>query len=277
MAEAPVNVVDRAAQAVGVGTLLKEWRIRRHLSQLDLACEAEVSTRHLSFLETGRSQPSREMILHLAERLNIPLRDRNILLVRAGFAAIYSERSLSAPELDAARKAVDMVLTGHEPYPAIAVDRHWNLIQSNKSIGPLIQVADPELLSPPVNVLRLTLHPSGMAPYIANLSGWRAHLLTRLHRQIDTTADPILTQLYDELKSYPGANGTESGPLPNEYNCEGVVVPFKLMTEHGLLSLFGTTTIFGTPLDITLSELALETFFPADEATRGILMKISTI
>ena len=171
-----------------VGDMLREWRQRRRLSQLELSLEAEISTRHLSFLETGRSQPSREMVLRLAEQLAVPLRDRNVLLQAAGYAQVFPERPLDDPALQIARQAVDQVLAGHEPYPALAVDRHWNLIAANDATMRLVTGVDPALLQPPVNVLRLALHPSGMAPRTANLAEWRAHLLARLGRQIQISA-----------------------------------------------------------------------------------------
>src|SRR6516165_393095 len=172
-----------------VGDLLREWRRRRRLSQLALACEAEISARHLSFLETGRSLPSREMILHLAERLNVPLRERNVLIMASGYAPIFAERPLGDPALRSARRAIDLVLSGHEPYPAIAVDRHWTLVAANAAVPPLLAGVRAELLQPPVNVLRLSLHPQGLAPRIANLAQWRAHLIARLHAQIAVTND----------------------------------------------------------------------------------------
>src|SRR5262245_64747544 len=262
-------------QTQPVGNLLRKWRERRRLSQLDLACEAEISTRHLSFLETGRSLPSREMVLRLAERLEVPLRERNVLLVAAGYAPAFPERALADPALQAARKAVDLVLAGHEPYPALAIDRHSTLIASYNAGAPLLACAEPSLLRPPVNVLRLNLHPAGLAPRIANLAEWRSHLLARLRRQIEVTADPVLDELMSELSGYPGpqegarAEGDDNG----EY--AGVVVPFRLVTEQGILSFFSTTTIFGTPVDVTLSELALESFFPADAATANVLRRFA--
>lgn len=252
---------------------------RRHgdCGQLDLACEAEISTRHLSFLETGRSLPSREMVLRLTEQLDVPLRERNALLVAAGFAPAFSERPLEAPALQAARNAVNLVLGGHEPYPALAIDRHWTLIAANNAVGPLLAGAEPELLRPPVNVLRLSLHPAGIAPRIANLAEWRSHLLARLRRQIEVTADQVLEKLLSELCGYPmqGEAATATPGANDEY--AGVVVPFRLVTEQGILSFFSTTTIFGTPVDITLSELALESFFPADAATANILRSIADL
>ena len=258
-------------QTQPVGNLLRKWRERRRLSQLDLACEAEISTRHLSFLETGRSLPSREMVLRLAERLDVPLRERNALLVAAGYAPAFPERPLDDPALQSARKAVDLVLAGHEPYPALAIDRHWTLIASNNSVPPLLAGVDPSLLRPPVNALRLSLHPAGLAPRIANLVEWRSHLLARLRRQIEVTADPVLEALLDELSGYPAPGGSAENGGAGEY--AGVAVPFRLETEQGVLSFISATTIFGTPVDVTLSELALESFFPADAATANILRR----
>ena len=254
-----------------IGDHLREWRQRRRLSQLDLALEAEISTKHLSFLETGRAQPSREMVLKLAEQLEVPLRERNVLLVSAGYAPVFAQRGLDDPALQQARKAVDLVLKGHEPYPAIAVDRHWTLIAHNAVVPRLLATADAELMKPPVNVLRLSLHPKGLAPRIENLAEWRAHLLARLRQQIDVTADGQLTALMDELSAYPAPGGTKPPRGTVNHDYAGVVVPLRLATEAGTLSLFSTTTIFGTPVDITLSELAIESFFPADAATAEIL------
>ncbi len=258
-----------------VGDLLREWRQRRRMSQLDLSLEAEISTKHLSFLETGRSQPSREMVLNLAEQLEIPLRERNVLLVAAGFAPVFAERKLEDPALQAARKAMDLVLAGHEPYPALAVDRHWTLVAANAAVGRLIAGADPALLRPPVNVLRLSLHPKGLAPAIANLSEWRAHLLARLRRQIEVSADPVLAELMGELSAYPVPFARTPARPSRETDYGSVVVPLQLTTPAGPLSFFSTTTVFGTPLDITLSELALESFYPADPATADALRTLA--
>jgi transcriptional regulator with XRE-family HTH domain len=251
-----------------VGELIRDWRQRRRLSQLDLALEAEISTRHLSFVETGRAIPSRDMILTLAERLDVPLRERNVLLVAAGYAPVFSERPLDDPALSAARKAVDLVLKGHEPYPALAIDRHWTMVAANKAVAPLLAGVAPALLQPPVNVLRLSLHPDGLAPRIANLAEWREHLIARLRREIELTADAALSALLDELTLYPAPPGQRRAEQ-GEY--AGVVVPFRLATEEGILSFFSTTTVFGTPVDVTLSEIALECFYPADEATAAAL------
>lgn len=238
------------------GPLLREWRRRRRLSQLELAVEAEVSARHLSFVETGRSAPSREMVLHLAEHLDIPLRERNALLIAAGYAPVFPERTLDDPALAAARRAVDLVLAGHEPYPAIAIDRHWTLVAANNAVGAFMVVEDPALLEPPVNVLRVSLHPQGVAPRIANLGEWRAHVLDRLRRQIDASGDPVLIALLEELRAYPAP------PPQRTRDYGGIVVPIELITGDGIVAFFSTTTIFGTPVDVTLSELAIEAFYP---------------
>jgi transcriptional regulator with XRE-family HTH domain len=255
-----------------VGDLLREWRQRRRLSQLNFASDAEISTRHLSFLETGRSQPSREMILRLAERLDIPLRERNLLLTAAGYAPLFPERKLDDPALQAARKAVDIVLKGHEPLPALAVDRHWTMIAANGAVQALLAGVARELLEPPVNVLRLSLHPEGLALRIENLSEWRSHLFERLRRQIELTADPVLIQLLEELQRYPTTPAT-TRPVQST-NYAHVVVPLRLKTDAGTLSFFSTTTVFGTPVDVTLSELAIESFFPADAGTAETLRKL---
>jgi transcriptional regulator with XRE-family HTH domain len=254
-----------------VGGLLREWRQRRRLSQLALACEADISTRHLSFLETGRARPSREMVLHLAERLDLPLRERNRLLLAAGFAPVFPERALDDPALQAARRAVDLVLAGHEPYPALAVDRHWTLIAANGALAPLLAGIAPALLAPPVNVLRLGLHPEGLAPRVANYGEWRAHLLARLGHQVELSADSVLSELLEELRRYPAPAARVPQVAPAE---AAVAVPFRLRTEAGLLSFISTTTVFGTPIDITLAELALESFFPADAETARALRSL---
>jgi len=247
------------------GIHLRHWRSQRRMSQLDLAQHADISTRHLSYVETGRASPSREMVLRLAQRLDVPLRERNALLVAAGFAPMYPQRSLDDPALAAARHAVDLVLKGHEPHPALAIDRHWNLVAHNAIVPLLMAGAAPALLQPPINVLRLSLHPDGMAPRIANLGQWRAHLLERLQQQIAATGDATLQSLHDELLGY-GAPDAQHDTPPS-----AVAVPFQLKTPDGVLSFISTTTIFGTPVDITLQELAIESFFPADEGTARML------
>ena len=245
-----------------VGDHLREWRQRRHLSQLDLAGDAEISARHLSFVETGRAAPSREMVLKLAERLEVPLRERNVLLVAAGFAPAFPQRSLDDPALKSARAAIDLVLKAHEPNPALAYDRHWNLVTANRMVAPLLAGIPQRLLGQPLNILRLAFHPEALAARTVNLAEWCGHLLERLNRQCEVTADPELLKLYQELKAYPIP--ARSAPL----SADNVAIPLKLRSEGGeVLSFFSTTMVFGTPVDITLSELALETFFPADDLT----------
>lgn len=253
------------------GDQLRHWRQLRRLSQLDLALDAEISTRHLSFLETGRASPSREMLLRLSERLEIPLRERNLLLLAAGFAPVYPERGLDDPALAPARAAIDSLLKAHEPYPALAIDRHWQLVAANALLAPLIAGVAPHLLQGPVNVLRLSLHPEGVAPRIVNLGEWRHHLLDRLKRQIATTGDPVLQDLLGELLRYPGP-ANDAAPAGGE---TAIAVPLRLRTEVGVLSFLSATMVFGTPVDVTLSELAIETFLPADAATAQMLRSIA--
>ncbi len=249
-----------------VGPMLREWRQRRRVSQLELALDAGVSTRHLSFVETGRSKPSAEMVLTLADQLEVPLRQRNQLLLAAGYAPQYAARSLDDPELAQVRDALGRVLGGHEPYPALAVDQQWNLVASNAALGLLLEGVAPELLQPPANTLRVALHPEGMAPRVINLGQWRAHLLHRLSRQISVTGDPALIALHEELVSYPGPTGSEPDSPGGE-----VMVELRLHTAYGPLRFFSTVTIFGTAADITVSELAIEAFFPANDATAEAL------
>ncbi|HET9639941.1 MAG TPA: helix-turn-helix transcriptional regulator [Allosphingosinicella sp.] len=248
-----------------VGTQIRTWRARRRLSQLDLALDAEISARHLSFIETGRSRPSRTMLLRLAERLRIPPRERNVLLVAGGFAPAQPARALDDPALAAARQAVDKVLAAYEPYPALAVDLHWNLVAANAGIAPFLADVAPHLLQPPLNVLRLSLHPEGLAPRIENLGEWRGYVFRRLEEQIDASADPVLAALLEELRAYPGG-GTGD---PGEAN--GIAILLKVRQGPHLLSFLSMTTVFGTPIDITLSELAVEAFLPADAETAQFL------
>ena len=253
----------------GVGDLLRDWRQRRRRSQLDLAVEAEVSARHLSFVETGRSKPSRELLLHLAEHLDVPLRERNALLLAAGYAPVYPERPLDAGDMAPVRAALDKILAGHEPFPAVIVDRHWDLVAAN---GPAFAVltdgVSPQLLEPPANALRVSLHPDGLAPRIANLAEYSAHLLTRLRREIDLSGDVRLAALHDELRQYPGVDdGSSAHPDPASL----LFVPLVLRTKSGELSFFSTLATFGTALDVTVAELAIEAFFPADKETEAAL------
>jgi transcriptional regulator with XRE-family HTH domain len=258
------------------GELLRHWRQQRKLSQLELALAAAVSARHLSFLETGRSLPSREMVLKLCKRLDVPLRERNALLSAAGFAPVYSERPLEHPALDAARAALQLVLAGHEPSPALAVDRHWNLVLANRAVAPLLAGVDPALLAPPLNVLRLSLHPRGLAPRILNLAQWSGHLLTRLRHQQEVTGDAALGELLAELEALAAEAGLaerEEEAL-EEGGAGGIVVPLRLRVGEETLTFLSTTTVFGTPMDVTLAELAIESFFPADAQTAQALARM---
>lgn len=248
-----------------VGELLKEWRDRRKVSQLDLAIAADISTRHLSFVETGRSNPSSRMILRLTEHLDVPLRERNAVLLAGGYAPAYPEHDLEEPEMTAIHDSLKQLLAGHNPYPAVVVDRHWQLVEANESVAIFLEGADPELLVPPINVLRLSLHPDGMAPSIVNLPQWRAHLLHRLRSQADRTADLELSQLYDELAAFPGGTGDDAPTSAD------VVVPLRYRYRDDELAFLSVTAVFGTPLDVTVSELAIESFFPADPATAAFL------
>jgi len=263
--------MSRTVTRPGAGPLLREWRRRRHLSQLDLALEANVSARHLSFIETGRARPSAEMLLHLSEHLEIPLRERNALLLAAGHAPAYAQRELDAPELGPVRDALDRVLAGHAPNPALVVDRHWGLVAANASTDLLTAGAAPHLLEPPVNVLRLSLHPEGVAPRIANLPEWRAHLLDRLGREAVAGGDPALAALHEELAGYPGG-----GPaVAPDLEAGAIAVPLRIRHGDAELAFISTVTTFGTAVDVTVSELSIESFFPADAATAAAVRELA--
>lgn len=254
----------------GVGTVLREWRGRRRMSQLDLALDAEISARHLSFVESGRSSPSRDLLLRLAERLSMPLRAQNRLLLSAGYAPVHPEAAFDAPELTEIRQTVETILTGHMPFPAIAVDGQWTLLQANAAATALFEGIDPIVLAPPLNVLRLSLHPQGLAPRIANLGEWRHHVLERLRVQMEGSGDPFLAELYAELCAYPAP------PAPGENRAHPLIaVPLELRMPGSdrVLRFISTTTVFSTATSVTLSELALECFYPADAETRAALMK----
>jgi transcriptional regulator with XRE-family HTH domain len=250
-----------------VGDIIRDWRRHRRMSQLDLALGAEVSARHISFVETGRSRPSRDMLIRLGEQLEIPLSDRNTLLLAAGFAPVYSRTPLDDPSLDAARAAIDLVINGHEPFPAFAVDRYWNLVAANRPAFGLLSGVSSSLLEAPVNVLRISLHPEGVAPRIVNLPVWRTHLLNRLQRQIEATADAKLANLFHELSSYP----FEGAVSHDDQGFGEIALPLQIRTDKGVLSFISTITVFGAVHDITLEELAIESFYPADNATADLL------
>jgi transcriptional regulator with XRE-family HTH domain len=261
-----------AAARPAFGAMLRDWRRRRRMTQLDLALEAGVSSRHLSFIETGRSLPSADMVKRLAEQLDVPLRERNELLLAAGFAPAFGQRDLDAPDMGPVREAIDRVLAGHEPFPAVVVDRHWGMVAGNGAIALLTAGVAGHLLEPPVNVLRLTLHPEGMAPRIANLPEWRAHLLDRLGRQAVVSGDPALAALHEELSALPGAGAGHTTDLA----AGEIAVPLRLRHDDGELRLISTVTTFGTAIDVTVSELAIEAFFPADAATARALYSASS-
>jgi transcriptional regulator with XRE-family HTH domain len=247
----------------GVGPLLREWRQRRHRSQLELALEAGVSARHISFLETGRSNPSREMVIGLASELEVPLRERNELLIAAGYAPEYRQLAYEDPDLAPVRGAIEQVLSAHDPYPAVVVDRHWELVAANRGLGLLTEGVAPHLLEAPANALRISMHPEGMAPRIVNLGEWRAHTLRRLERQMRLTGDPAIAGLIDELVSYPGPD-----PADQPETGHGVFVPLRVRgPKDEELRFFGTIATFGTAVDVTVAELSIESFFPADDAT----------
>jgi transcriptional regulator with XRE-family HTH domain len=243
-----------------VGELLRHWRHRRGISQLDLAIAADVSARHVSLVETGRSNPSADMVLRLAEQLNVPLRDRNRLLLAAGFAPRYAERPLDHTALAAAHDAVRRVLRAHEPFPALVFDRRWNIVMTNRAVDPFLARVAPDLLRPPVNLLRLGLDPRGFAGMVVNLADVRAVFRARVTRQLAAAPDPVLTALYEELLAPEpepdGGPGRLAGP--------DVVIPMILRVDGRELRLFSTITTFGTPMDITLDEVAIESYYPAD-------------
>lgn len=254
------------------GALLRDWRQRRRMSQFDLAAEADLSTRHLSFVETGRAKPSREMVQRLAEALELPLRGCNSLLMAAGFAPSYPERAFETSPT--ARELVQRILDCHMPFPALAVNRHWHLVASNAAVPALMAGASPKLLEPPVNVLRLSLHPEGVAPRIANLADWKRHILERLRHQAAESGDPVLEELAEELRGYPAPASKTPAPATGEVP---IAVPLVFDSPAGQLSFLSTTTVFGTPAEVTLSELAIESFFPADAETGERLRTMSGI
>ena len=252
------------------GDELRHWRARRRVSQLSLALDTGISQRHLSFVESGRASPSREMVLRLAEQLSIPLRDQNRLLMTAGFAPRFPERRLDDPALATVRRTIDLVLRAHEPYPAFAIDRHWTVVAMNAATRPLLEGVAPELLAPPMNAMRIAMHPAGLAPHIVNYNEWRVQLFRRLDARMDATTDPVLQALHDELQSFPAPESARrSGQSAHAH--DGVFIPLVLSLGGHLVSLLTTSTVFVTAEDITLSELALECFYPADDESAAIL------
>jgi transcriptional regulator with XRE-family HTH domain len=259
-------VTTIAAVPPRLGELLKLWRSKRRVSQSDLAAQAGVSARHLSFVETGRSKPSREMVLHLAEQLDVPLRDRNAMLTAAGFAPLYRESPLDAPEVANVRQAIEVILANHEPYPAFVIDGAWNLLDANAGVAGFLGLIAPELLDPPLNVIRASLHPDGLSRFIVNFDEYAAHVIERLRRQLAATSDPGLAALLDEVCNYPNvAPAIAEAVLPPP----AAVLPMHFRLDDGTeLRCFSTMTVFGSPLDVTIAELAIESFFPGDDVTR---------
>jgi transcriptional regulator with XRE-family HTH domain len=253
-----MNATTMTSQAP-IGGLLRTWRERRKLSQLELSMAADISSRHLSFVETSRSSPSRDLVLRLCERLELPLRERNRLLLAAGYAPVFSQAAIDSPAMSPIRETLRAVL--QSPYPVLVIDRRWSLVEGNDAALSLIQEVDPELMKSPANMLRLALHPRGMAPKIINFSQWRAHLLDRLRREAEFSRDPLLNELLNELLGYP-CDRDESVDTTSE-----IVVPLRLRHEGRELAFLNTITTFGTPVDVTVAELMLESFFPADECT----------
>jgi transcriptional regulator with XRE-family HTH domain len=240
------------------------------MSQFDLACGAEISTKHLRVLETGQSRPSRQMVLRLAACLQVPLRDRNILLAAAGYSPTFNAHPFDAPALDIVRRNVEVMLATQEPNPALVMDRHWTMLTANRAVAHLVAGAEPMLLRPPVNITRLFLHPAGLAPRIVNLAQWRACLIERLRRQIEVSLDPMLIDLLEEVRDYPSP--CAGADQPEDLT---VAIPLRLATFDGVLSFFNTTTAFATPLDITVAELTIEAFLPADPETAVIMRRVA--
>ncbi|MER7754301.1 helix-turn-helix domain-containing protein [Kitasatospora sp. NPDC097643] len=253
----------------GVGVLLRGWRERRQLSQLQLALQADSSARHISFIENGRARPSQEMVLRLAEQLDVPVRERNTLLLAAGYAPHYPETPLDDPSMAALRGGMERLLAAHDPYPALVVDGAFRVLAANRSLGLILTGVTPELLQPPLNAMRITLHPDGLAPRIVNFRQWRGHLLERMERQIELVRSEPLRQLYEEVRGYPEpAGGTASdGERAEATELFPFALPLRIRHEGRVLSFLSTIATFNTPLDVTVSELAMETFLPADSGT----------
>ena len=269
------RTMTTVATGTGVGPLLREWRERRRLSQLELALRADSSSRHISFIETGRSRPSEEMILRLAEHLDVPVRDRNALLLAAGYAPKYAESTLDDPQLATLREGIENLLRGYDPYPAIVVDGAYTVVAANQSIGLLLAGLPEHLLTPPLNAMRITLHPDGLAPRIRNLREWRGHLLAQMERQIGLARSEALRALYEEVSAYPLPEGGDpedrEDPEPYPY----FALPLRIEHDGHVLSFVSSISTFNTPMDVTVSELAIETLLPADPATVAYLRSVA--
>ncbi|TNJ34796.1 helix-turn-helix domain-containing protein [Arenimonas terrae] len=259
----------------GIGPLLQVWRRRRRMSQLKLAMEVDVSQRHLSFVESGRASPSRDLVLRLCRGLELPPRERNTLLVAAGYAPAANERSFDDPGLASARVAVERILAAHDPHPALAVDRHWNLLSGNRAASLLMAGVAPALVAAPVNVLRLSLHPEGLGPRVGNYRQWRDHVVQRLERQHTQAPDAALADLVDEIRAYPVPAEARPHLRGGSDPLAGLAVPFELLTPLGTLRFLSTTTVFGTAVDVLLSELVIEAFYPADAETAELMRRLS--
>src|SRR6478735_12653738 len=259
-----------------VGTLLRDWRVRRRRSQLDLALAVGVSARHLSFVETGRSKPSPELVLTLADHLDVPLRERNTLLLAAGYAPRFPETPLHDPAMDQVRASLTRLLEAHDPYPGVVIDAHWDVVLANQAAGLLTALLPPTLAGPPVNVFRACLHPDGLARITRNLDPWAAYLLGQLHRMVTASADPVLAELEQEIRAYPNLASVVAGGGADGADDPALLVPVELVVGDQVLALFTTLTSFGTPRDITLAELAVELFYPADDATEAALRALAT-
>ncbi|MFI6638098.1 helix-turn-helix domain-containing protein [Streptomyces sp. NPDC050504] len=265
------------APATGVGPLLRGWRERRRLSQLELALRADSSARHISFVETGRSRPSEEMILKLADHLDVPMRDRNGLLLAAGYAPRYAETTLDDPSMSALREGIARLLEGYEPYPALVVDAAYNVVAANRGIMALLDGVPEHLLTAPLNAMRLALHPEGLASRLLNYREWRAHLLHQMERQIALARYEPLRAVYDEVAAYPapeGADAFDRTVEPEPY----AHFALPMVVEHGgqVLSFVSSIATFNTPMDVTVAELAIETLLPADPATAKYLRTLAS-
>lgn len=263
-----------AAPNVKVGPLVREWRMRRRRSQMDLALDVGVSTRHLSFVETGRSKPSPELLLSLADHLDVPLRDRNVFMLAAGYAPRYRRTPLDDPSMSRVRAALQQLLDGHDPYPGIVIDRSWNVVLANPAAARLTASLPDELTTSKINVFRACLHPDGLAGQTLNFEEWSGYLMGQLRRLETMTNDPEVSDLLDEVEQYPTVVTSEAArdSTPEELP---LLVPWNLRIGDNRLSLFTTLTTFGTPRDITLDEVAVELFYPADEATAQLLADVS--
>ncbi|MFJ9583702.1 helix-turn-helix domain-containing protein [Streptomyces acidicola] len=275
------TTTGRTATGPAVGTLLRGWRERRRITQLELALKAESSARHISFIETGRAKPSQAMVVRLAEHLDIPVRERNALLLAAGYAPAYPETPLAAPAMNAVRSGLDNLLAAYEPNPALVVDGTYNVVAANRGVQALLGGLPEHLLTPPMNAMRLTLHPQGLAPRIRNFGEWRAHLVERIERQIALRASDELRQLHDELIAYPAPNHhgfdetADDGGHRNSPADYAFALPFQLELEGQRLSFISTVTTFNTPMDVTVSELAVEAFLPTDSETAMFLQQLA--